>query len=552
MTKTFIYLFIFWPILVYISFQASICPPNCSLCENEKKCSRCHDGYYLIGKKQYSSFNEIYCTNQDLSSGFYVDNSNSVYYNCSNDDYIYLNGDYSKCYSKDLKGLTYYYTYDDAQKMFYSCDNGISNCKDCKYFNGTLKCEKCIQNYYLISDDNFRCYSLEELNNSYYKKDAFTYASCSKLSHCIQCRSSSLCTKCEDNFYIVDSLCQNLSQITPINEYYLNDENTTYYSCSNSVENCKTCSEKNKCTECKEGYSIVDDDFTKCVKESQILPTQLYYSLNGGKNYYSCKNLENKNCLKCKITNSDDPNNLIINCTQCQNGAVYIDYNQNQCFLEESLNKNEHYRINRINYGKCSTSIENCVTCQSKDHCLSCDNDYGIVDDEVLYCLSITEKMTDNTIYKKNNSFYYSCSKTEGCEKCTDKSNCISTISSDYCILDGIPKKLKVPDEYYYSSSDYLCKKCEDVIPHCELCENETSCVKCKEGYTIKNNVRGVCESSAGLSADDKYFTQDNGINYYSCGEISIDGIKGIENCKRCEYDNNLKKNNCKECESNY
>jgi hypothetical protein len=127
------------------------------------------------------------------------------------------------------------------------------------------------------------------------------------------------------------SQCVHIDDITPIDEYYLEDY--TYYSCSYGVRNCKKCSSKDTCTECNEGYSLVDDNHSQCVEQSKIIPTQLYYTLDTGKNYYSCENIPDKNCLKCELIDGSNPSNLIINCIKCLNTYVYLDNDKGQCHL---------------------------------------------------------------------------------------------------------------------------------------------------------------------------------------------------------------------------
>ncbi len=547
-------IFIFFYLLILnLNFTENQNNRNCSLhcdyCESYTKCTECIYPYKLKGTKQYNSTNEIICTDEDLSSGYYISDKN-VYYPCDNDDYIYINDDESHCYRKIIGGLDEYYTYGTAKKRYYNCNTGqygIENCKYCKFSNDTLKCKRCEQSYFLKNDNDSYCFTVEELNDQYFKVTPYIYASCSVITNCFRCRSNSECIQCNTGYTLVNSVkdkCKNITQIENITEdYYLEDY--TYYSCYHGVANCKKCFSKKNCSECNQDYSIVDDNGSLCVEERTIKYTQLYYSLNGGKNYYSCKNIPDKNCSKCEIVDSTDPNNLVINCVKCLNGYVYLNNEHSKCYLETSLKNNYYYKVDKNNYKTCD-NIDKCVTCQNEKHCLSCIANYGVLNDDFTKC----QPINDPTIYQKE-GLYYSCSKIEGCLECSAENVCTKTTSPQYCILDsGLPKKLKKIDEYYFSSDDYKCKPCGD-IHYCKFCNASNFCNECEYGYTMKNNITSICESSATYSNNKLFFTTNNGINYYGCGEKDING-KAIRFCEECEYDTKLQKNNCIKCLDDY
>ena len=557
MKRIFIFFYVF--IFKFI-FTESACSSHCEKCSLPTICTQCETSYKLIGIKQNDAGNEITCTNEDLSTGYFITEAN-VHYPCTNDDYIYLDGNEDTCYRKIIGGIKNYYTNDEGRKYYYSCSAGtyaIPNCHECTFIesddpgtSSVLNCEKCLPSYTLIYNDFSLCHSIISLGDEYYKVNQYTYASCSVILNCIRCRSSSECIQCNTNYYIVNTnkkKCEHINDITPIDEYYLEDY--TYYSCSYGVRNCKKCSSKDTCTECLEGYSLVDGNHSLCIEQSKIIPTQLYYTLDTGKNYYSCQNIPDKNCLKCELTDGSNPSNLIINCIKCLNSYVYLDNDKGQCHSETSLANSNYYKVDRNNYESCGYSMDKCVTCEKRNHCLTCVSNYGVLDEDFTQCQQINTQLAAQTIYMKNN-LYYSCSIIEGCVKCTAEDQCIETTSSEYCVLNGIPIKLKEINDLFFSSSDYQCKPCNETINYCKLCTASNNCYQCKEGYTMINNVRSSCVNSGGYSIGGEYFTIDNGINYYGCGEILING-KAIENCQKCEYDNILKKNNCILCANNY
>ena len=102
---------------------------------------------------------------------------------------------------------------------------------------------------------------------------------------------------------------------------------------------------------------------------------------------------------------------------------------------------------------------------------------------------------------------------------------------------------------FYSSNSDTICNNikdpfeerisCINKIKNCMYCENENSCQKCKNEYSLFN---GKCESSTIFENNLKYFTPDNGKNYYTCSSI-------ISNCEECSYkEYSFNKFHCSKC----
>ena len=99
------------------------------------------------------------------------------------------------------------------------------------------------------------------------------------------------------------------------------------------------------------------------------------------------------------------------------------------------------------------------------------------------------------------------------------------------------------------SNSDSLCNKikdpfqerisCIDKINNCMYCENQNSCQKCNEEYSLFN---GQCLPSIDFQANLKYFTPDNEINYYTWSSR-------INGCEECTYHYfSFNKFHCKKC----
>ena len=92
---------------------------------------------------------------------------------------------------------------------------------------------------------------------------------------------------------------------------------------------------------------------------------------------------------------------------------------------------------------------------------------------------------------------------------------------------------------YFYkiSESDELCDEikdpflerisCTQKIDNCMYCENKNTCKKCNYGFSLVN---GKCLSSLDYQNKLKYFTPENGTNYYTSSSK-------INDCEECYYD---------------
>ena len=80
---------------------------------------------------------------------------------------------------------------------------------------------------------------------------------------------------------------------------------------------------------------------------------------------------------------------------------------------------------------------------------------------------------------------------------------------------------------------------CIDKINDCMFCENENVCQKCNYGFSLYNE---HCLPSTQFQNNVKYFTPDNGTNYYTCSSI-------ISDCEECSYDAfSFNKFHCSKC----
>ena len=533
-----------------------ICIKYCKQCKENKKCIKCREEYGLVGNK---ANDELLCLPEnELSLGYYKNNE-SIYYKCidfcekcsndiscekcmnnftltnntcvwkiSNCENYYLNGSCNKCnenyafegevrnicLNKEIFSNNYYTK--DGGISFYSCDGEgnehIHNCNNC-YFNGNnlaLECIECKNDYFILDDEFNKCYSENELNsNKYYRINSTHKKSCSKqIEKCNECESNEKCTKCEDNYYLINNdtkNCVNINEITPIDEYYLDKNNTTYYSCNNSeyhsVQNCKKCYNNNSCTLCNNGFTFTEGNKTKCFK-IEDLENKYYPDPNDITNYESCSKID-PNCLACTLYNI---------CSSCSEG-LGLYKNKNLCI---NISSNEYYKNDLDNLYYSCDIITGCKQCLNNETCITCNEEnYTLINNSCLEIASL-----ENKYFKDyNSSKYLLCSEgVDNCEtcysgteciKCLDKYTKIENISSNCYLISNLSNEY-LPDP----SDDNNYIKCSNLFNNCYSC-NLSQCLSCKEGSIFINDNFSNCISKLSINLDE-YYTEDN-ITYYSC-----------------------------------
>ena len=363
---------------------------------------------------------------------------------------------------------------------YYKCDyKGVNNCDNC--FSGT-HCIKCKNYFTLIDEDNSKCYSINNLTKEYYKKDEFYYASCHKaITGCKECINSENCTKCSDN-YILSNDHRQCDWDSNIGYSFIIDENGTKIECSQLMKDCDFCLSKNFCTVCNRKILVEELNKTRnCIDNNN---NKEYYPIdNYGNLYYSCK-IGVSNCKSCESNN---------HCIICEKpyGRIYNNYSY--CFSTEELNQlGNNYIKNKEdgNYYPCNYYMNHCSQCSKENICILCEEKYSFLNNNNSQCIS------ENDL------------KNQG-----------------YCSGDN--------GKNYFS--------CEQNIIHCEQGKMK-KCDKCQSNYTILNSNKMQCIDIKSLRPIDNYYTDNNGLNYFSC-DYEIDW------CQKCDKNYNLI---CKKCQQNY
>lgn len=219
----------------------------------------------------------------------------------------------------------------------------------------------------------FISFSFLSTNKYFLDSEDHKYKLCNvKLSNCETCsliNNVLNCLSCDSNDYVVvygeKSECKLRTSMINDDNYYKDESGSNYYLCSdiryNSVENCKTCNERETCLSCKDGYILFNSN-TLCASNNELL-NQKYFELNG--NYYLCSD-KIKGCEKCNNGNA---------CIECN---IAYDLDENDKCIPSSLTMTRYYLDQTTNkYVSCS-KIENCEECTSSSECTKCKDGYEL------------------------------------------------------------------------------------------------------------------------------------------------------------------------------
>ena len=404
-------------------------------------------------------------------------------------------------------------------------ENGICP-QFCMQCNSNKICTECAPHYNKSEDD---------------KKCVESIPNCKKYSDNI---TIDTCEECEENFILVQDIkngpltCLSKSVYEKEQKYYKLKSDSYYKKCDNDgVENCESCRSNEYCITCFSGYIVIDDGLT-CVD----INSKLYYqdSNDENKNKSCSKYKEKPYCYECEIQESN-----IFYCLQCLNNYAFFHYEENysnDCIEISSKDIKRYYTEDQKNYYPCSTStsISNCLECETKDKCTLCDINYYITEDDK--CITLAD-IEANLYYKNDNDKYVSCSKILNCEKCISASQCI-LCTRDNKLVQGDDNAINCDNVdliNYYKIEDNITyyRKCSKDISNCKECSNGTYCNICESNFTIINEIYNKCED---LSSE-KYYFDSTDKQYKLCNNK-------IKNCIKCS----LNEINfiCKECDDNY
>ena len=374
--------------------ENGICPKDCKHCYENNTCIKCRNNYDFLGSKKNL---EIRClSNIELSKGYYKENN--ISYPCMKNCDVCSNDDTCETCSE---GFDYW--------------NGkcIKKTENCQEYGNDGMCAKCKENFAFKEDNRTLCINIENNFDNYYTKDeGISYYPCAdKINYCSKCYYDNMtlninCYLCNTNYalYEKDNLCFLKNNIN-INKtfYYLNE--THLDKCSNVIDNCAQCDNKENCLKCQNDFYMINNNKNNCIPISNIEINGFY--LNEEKNiYYSCNDElyhDIKNCKVCQSKNT---------CSLCQENFTFINGNKTICIDKENI-KNKYIQdpLDISNYIKCEKKFDNCDTCNN-NHCISCIKDFVFINDDFLKCV-LKSSLNLNYYFSYDNITYYSCKEAK-------------------------------------------------------------------------------------------------------------------------------------------
>lgn len=349
-----------------------------------------------------------------------------------------------------------------------------NNMFDCVEKNSTMK----DPNYnYTVNDDVASQIILPDTTKTYPK--AYEIADngiCPR--NCSQCNENHQCFECNVStpYYLGDKegdsnpiIC---AEIPPINNYYYNHTNISFYKCK---PNCKVCTDATYCHQCGPEYKL-NSQHTECLP--RIIGCEKYnessnYTDNetngGGQGYRECE--------KCNET-----------------GGFFCFYSDMETCEKVPDDINTYFNNSLGCLQKCESKFQNCYNC-SEDMCYTCKEGYYANNTKV--CLKKVEHCEID-----NNA-----SNSSECNKCIDNSTvkyrCLNHDKSICHLIEDINLYFKVDHE---DDTNDCVKKCTDEYDtRCNNCTHE-KCLNCTDNYFAFQNkcIEGI------ENCEDHYFNVNN------------------------------------------
>ena len=202
----------------------------------------------------------------------------------------------------------------------------IENCTSCyyNYQDNITKCYLCDNNFAMFEFEN-KCLNKEQLKNHFlYLNDTHVEACENIIDYCMECSDESTCTKCLDKYLLVQNENRTFcveEEVYNMGEIYLSDDGLTYLYCNQNpdIPYCLTCHNKSSCSSCREDYTLIDGDTSKCV-EKESLGNNYIQDPNDRTSYVKCEKVYDK----CDTCNNE-------RCLTCQGDYIFVNDDYSAC-----------------------------------------------------------------------------------------------------------------------------------------------------------------------------------------------------------------------------
>ncbi|ELP89452.1 protein serine/threonine kinase, putative [Entamoeba invadens IP1] len=446
-------------------------------------------------------------------------------------------------------------------------DQATYKCLECGFYKQDGKCQKrdwVDRNCLMLDKFSGKCLRCQE--NMYYSTIKKRCDYCGL--YCKNCKSSTYCDVCEDNYLMVDRQCypKNKCEMSSNNkclkcspgQEVSKDLSSCEKECSNG---CKSCS-NDECRICKVTEHYIDYG-EKCdlVPEATFLSNFKVIECKMG--FYS----NNTNCVECPdqcTICEHDFDTSVVACKRCKNGYVIsnqkcVEMKSIGC-LKQRLSKCIQCEIGKYFDDKtCVSCGSKCKECSNNGECQSCVKGYYLWKatdiNPIPSCRnvpqdSMCDKFVDGICITCKAKFYLNdtndcspcyfsckrCTKSEtwtsgSCYECESEyalvnNSCVSILSSSPHCKQTVPSsktECAICDQGHYRDET----RCVGCIESCKKCFNGKECVECYSPFF--SNETSKCELSS---------------NLFGCAEVGRNG------CKKCEDGYFLENIRCVNCSS--
>ena len=434
--------------------EKKTCPFMCMQCDINKKCIKCAPHYKKDEEDTKCVEIVPYCD---------AYNENEECTHCKENYFLVQDIKNNPFYCKEdtTDNRKNYYQFSTDPESYKKCDNdGIDNCEEC---TTNTACDQCKTGFEQI-DDGTICGDLEtklyfkDTNNKY--KSCYKYTENQKCKLCEMNEGNYLCIRCQDDSaFFLDEIDQNkciLKADKNIAKYFTTDE-VTYKSCNDlnyhNIQNCETCDKIDECISCIGEYISVND------KKLCILLSEKLYYLDTD-NYYKLCSTSLEHCKNCESKTQ---------CITCNSDDYGLDEND-KCLSKSLVNPQHYYYLDGEKLASC-TKISKCEKCLSATECILCVNGYYLIegDDNIISCknIDITSYYEITTV--TNKKYYRKCERDiDNCDTCSGSNSCI-TCKENYAIIEDDHTKCEdlTTEKYYYESSSGKYRLCSNKLDNC-------------------------------------------------------------------------------------
>ena len=161
-----------------------------------------------------------------------------------------------QCIDKTTLSTDKHFFTNDSEINYYSCQfhHVVKNCYEC---SNSETCDQCMTDYDSHNNDTLCARQSDIDNNIFIWTNGGILKPCSDLiKDCHQCNDSSTCYNCQEGAGLIDNdTCINKTILEESKEWFIDEGTQRYVSCS-VISNCITCDSSTVCTSCKSGFSL--------------------------------------------------------------------------------------------------------------------------------------------------------------------------------------------------------------------------------------------------------------------------------------------------------